>query len=106
VRDYHIKAQDGEPTEARLQEIRWFCYQYPEWASSGTEEGKAKMKLVEDAVSKVTNGFAGIKAPLLLHITNRNISMTRFQKDGLPCGKSMFYDLRRKVYILLNQRIP
>lgn len=60
-----------------------------------------KKKLVDDVAHEV----AGMLAEWLLLGVGHGLTYYQLADKGIPCGKDMYYDLRRKFYYVLSKRI-
>jgi hypothetical protein len=60
-----------------------------------------KKKLVDDVAHEV----AGVLAEWLLLGVGHGLTYYQLADKGIPCGKDMYYDLRRKFYYVLSKRI-
>ena len=113
----------------RYYELVHFCLQYPEWEKeyhelgfyrSGTERNgysnaisdptgslasrlatlESKMKLIEDTAIQA-------RPDLWVYIfksVTEGRSFAYFEALGIPCGKDLFYEMRRKFFWLLDAR--
>lgn len=117
----------------RYNELRYFCMQYPEWKDElryntdtvkskeitdmpmGGErhnqieelairrvELQRKCNMIEEAAQEADNA---IKDYIIKAVTNDGITFTYLQNImGIPCGKTYFYEKRRKFYYILDKK--
>ena len=92
----------------RHQELMHFTLQYKEWKikirnSTGEDWDalNAKIKLVESTAEEAAKELA----PYILEavISRATYENMRLIKE-IPCGKNMFYELKRKYYYLLDKK--
>lgn len=110
-----------------------FCRQYPLWKAEleinpntqkaidysrdvvqtsnqfdQTSEIAMDRKMIEDKkelVEKTAHEVAGVLAKWLLLGVGHGLTYYQLVDKGIPCGKDMYYDIRRKFYFVLSKRI-
>lgn len=110
-----------------------FCRQYPLWKAEleinpntqkaidysrdvvqtsnqfdQTSEIAMDRKMIEDKkelVEKTAHEVAGVLAEWLLLGVGHGLTYYQLVDKGIPCGKDMYYDIRRKFYFVLSKRI-
>lgn len=110
-----------------------FCRQYPLWKAEleinpntqkaidysrdvvqtsnqfdQTSEIAMDRKMIADKkelVEKTAHEVAGILAEWLLLGVGHGLTYYQLVDKGIPCGKDMYYDIRRKFYFVLSKRI-
>ncbi len=117
-------------SKARYYELMYWCRQYPEWVAKvrqvcgvgnvqydgmphgtgtsnpteahviATEEEQANIKLLEDTVAAVAEGWS----KWLLVAVTQDATYDELRMKGIPCGRRQFYDGRRRFFYLLSQR--
>lgn len=115
----------------RYYELLHWCLQYPEWekkiqelrlipeveqarrgnskwiAKRGTEESGillAEMSRNRETVRRVCREASEELYPWLLTAVTKGASFTELKMShGLPCEKDMFYDRRRRFFLLLDK---
>ena len=62
-----------------------------------------KIEMIEETAKEA----GGVLAPWILKaVTHEEVTYTYLRSImGIPCGKNLFYDHRRKFYYLLNRRL-
>ncbi len=74
-----------------------------------TEELATKRAELRNKMLKVENAAfdAGgdIAEYLLIAVTNEDMTYEQLERKGMPCGRTLFYDKRRKYYYLLSKEI-
>ena len=133
VRDTSLKKYGISPH--RFKELYHFCLQYNEWkdelkykcdtvksieitdmptAHGGNSdqvqslairraELSGKIKLIEDTAKEADED---IYKYIIKAVTNEGITFNYLKTFmGIPCGKDMYYDRRRRFYWLLSQKI-
>jgi hypothetical protein len=110
-----------------------FCRQYPLWKAEleinpntqkaidysrdvvqtsnqfdQTSEIAMDRKMIADKkelVEKTAHEVAGVLAEWLLLGVGHGLTYYQLVDKGIPCGKDMYYDIRRKFYFVLSKRI-
>ncbi len=110
-----------------------FCRQYPLWKAEleinpntqkaidysrdvvqtsnqfdQTSEIAMDRKMIADKkelVEKTAHEVAGVFAKWLLLGVGHGLTYYQLVDKGIPCGKDMYYDIRRKFYFVLSKRI-
>jgi len=110
-----------------------FCRQYPLWKaeleiipntqkaidyshdtvqtsnqSDQTAEIAMDRKMIsdkKDLVESTAREVAGVLAEWLLLGVGHGLTYYQLVDKGIPCGKDMYYDIRRKFYFVLSKRI-
>lgn len=110
-----------------------FCRQYPLWKAEleinpntqkaidysrdvvqtsnqfdQTSEIAMDRKMIVDKkelVEKTAHEVAGVLAEWLLLGVGHGLTYYQLVDKGIPCGKDMYYDIRRKFYFVLSKRI-
>lgn len=82
----------------RYKELQYFTLQYPEWKRTGEWD---KYKLVEEIVLEAAGEvlFEYILEAVTTGSTYDKINI----RKRIPCGKNMFYEMRRRYFFLLNK---
>lgn len=111
-----------EIPQERFLELRYFCLQYNSWKkelfvitdavikSNGgmTQSLEAKrLELLEkiNLVEKTAHEAREDLYPYILKaVTNRHITFPYLEAKGIPCGRTLFYEARRKFYYLLDKK--
>lgn len=73
-----------------------------------TSEIAMDRKMIEDKkelVEKTAHEVAGVLAKWLLLGVGHGLTYYQLVDKGIPCGKDMYYDIRRKFYFVLSKRI-
>lgn len=118
----------------RFRELFYFCQQYQEWqeelkqltdtvkcieisdmpkAANNADqtsdlvlkrvELQNKIELVENTAEETSKE---LKPYIIKAVTNYSVSYTYLrQRMGIPCGKNMYYEARKKFYWLLDRKM-
>ena len=124
-------AKYGIP-QPRYNELRNFCLQYPLWVaelntvadnrsirydmervqSSGNSDfvadtaiRRAEISRKKDGVDNVAKMVAGDLAQWIISGVCYDQTYYQLAQQGIPCGKDMYYKLRREFYYEMSKRI-
>ena len=64
-----------------------------------------KVALIEDTARLATSGYDAVYPYLLSYVTTEGCTFDMIRQQGVPCGKTLFYELRRKFYYLMAKKI-
>lgn len=93
----------------RFRELYYFCLQYQEWdkeiQNCSDKERRAVLQENRQLIEETALGVGGDLAPWLLEgVTNKHATYPWLcNKMDMPCGRTLFYDLRRKFYHQLSR---
>ena len=108
-----------------------YCLQYSEWkadtyrspqvtgmptGSGGGSDATAdaamrraelidKVALVEDTARAAVAGYDEIYPYLLRYVTTEGCTYRMIDQQGVPCGRTLFYEIRRKFYYMMAKKI-
>lgn len=93
-----------------------YCLQYKEWkkllerseAQEDKEEQeriKERVQKIEDTVREVVSEYPALYPYMLEYVTEEDTTFRQMEQKGIPCGSTMFYQLRRKFYYLMSGKI-
>lgn len=82
----------------RYKELQYFTLQYPEWKRTGEWD---KYKLVEEIVLEVAGEV--LYEYILEAVTTGSTYDKINIRKRIPCGKNMFYEMRRRYFFLLDK---
>lgn len=64
-----------------------------------------KVALIEDVARQATTGYEAVYPYLLRYVTTEGCTFAAIRQQGVPCGSTLFYELRRKFYYLMAKKI-
>nr|DAD88118.1 MAG TPA: hypothetical protein [Siphoviridae sp. ctpbb7] len=64
-----------------------------------------KVALIEDTARLATSGYDAVYPYLLRYVTTEGCTFAMIRQQGVPCGRTLFYELRRKFYYLMAKKI-
>lgn len=95
MRQWDVKANIGREA---YRELYWFCRQYNRKKTNPQEGCNATdVRLIDDVAVDV----AGVCASALVENV---VNGTQWEHLDVPCGRRLFYDLRRKFFAELYHR--
>lgn len=125
-----ITSKAFDLSKARYYELKYWCRQYPEWKAKvrqvcgisnvqydgmphgtgasnpteahaiATEQEWANIKLLEDTVAAVADGWS----KWLLMAVTMDLTYDEVRSKGIPCGRRLFYEGRRRFFYMLSKR--
>jgi hypothetical protein len=64
-----------------------------------------KVALVEDTARAAVTGYDEIYPYLLRYVTTEGCTFRMIDQQGVPCGRTLFYEIRRKFYYMMAKKI-
>lgn len=109
---YNEWKQEIRDTQSRIQNARTDIERGNQEKSDPTEklgqrhaELMNKMELVEDTVMEAVGNNKAMYPYLLKYVTTEDATYFKMQQEGMPYGKTLFYETRRLFYYLLSKKI-
>lgn len=104
-----------EIPQERFLELRYFCLQYNSWKKELSaipdvtiqSQAMRRFELMEKINLVETTAYEAredLYPYILKAVTNKHITFPYLEANGIPCGRTLFYEVRRKFYYLLDKK--
>lgn len=74
-------------------------------AAMRISELKGKISNVEETVKAAVVDYDALYPYLLTYVTTEGSTFRDMRQQGIPCGHTLFYQIRRKFYYLMAKKI-